>query len=39
MIDAKKVSLSNQVFEKLEEAVLNGYYPQGSHNFGDLNIC
>lgn len=30
MIDAKKVSLSNQVFEKLEEAVLNGYYPQGS---------
>ena len=30
MIDYKKVSLSNQIFERLEEEILNGRYPQGS---------
>lgn len=30
MIDYKKVSLSNQIFEKLEEGILHGRYPQGS---------
>ena len=30
MIDYKKVSLSNQIFERLEEEILNGRYPHGS---------
>ncbi|MGN0736357.1 MAG: GntR family transcriptional regulator [Anaerovoracaceae bacterium] len=30
MIDYKKVSLSNQIFEKIEEGILHGQYPQGS---------
>ena len=30
MIDYKKVSLSNQIFERLEEGILHGRYPQGS---------
>lgn len=30
MIDYKKISLSNQIFEKMEEGILHGKYPQGS---------
>ena len=30
MIDHKKVSLSNQIFEKIEEGILHGKYTQGS---------
>ena len=30
MIDYKKVSLSNQISEKIEEEILHGQYPQGS---------
>lgn len=30
MIDYKKVSLSNQISEKIEEGILHGQYPQGS---------
>ena len=30
MIDYKKVSLSNQIFEKIEEEILHGQYQQGS---------
>ena len=30
MIDYKKVSLSNQISEKIEEEILHGQYPHGS---------
>lgn len=30
MIDYKKISLSNQIFEKIEEGILHGRYPLGS---------
>ena len=30
MLDYKKVSLSNQISERIEEEILHGQYPQGS---------